>query len=197
MCQVSILRSNWFTVVLILSYFWLRCTHNMKSITAFIHKCNIHGKLLHILQQFKTMNSQTLIIQDTFLGFPVADNSIQQPVTHVHFSHFIANKTHSTNNSIMFQGSDSTQPVTVHSNNRHSCFELHYYCIISNDNDEKGNAIWHKTDSIIFNSILGSSIFHWVSFVHVFINTTFHAVYQYTSRTSPGLKAQLVSYVSS
>jgi len=71
------------------------------------------------------MNSQTLIIQDTFLGIPVTGNSIQHPVTYVHFSHFIDNKTHSTDSTTMLQGSDSTQPVTVYSNNRHSGFELY------------------------------------------------------------------------
>jgi len=79
----------------------------MKSITVFIHKCDIHGKLLHTLHQLKITNSQPLIIQDTFLGIPVTGNSIQQPVTYVYFSHFIVNKPHSTNNTIMLQGSDS------------------------------------------------------------------------------------------
>jgi hypothetical protein len=68
---------------------------------------------------------QPLIIQDTFLGIPAAGNAIQHPVTYVHFSHFIANKTHSTNSTIMLQGSDSTQPVTVYNNNRHSGFQLY------------------------------------------------------------------------
>jgi hypothetical protein len=70
------------------------------------------------------MYSQPLI-QDTFLGIPVTGNSIQHPLAYVHFSQFIANKTHSTNCTIMFQGSDSTQPVTVYSSNRHSGFELY------------------------------------------------------------------------
>jgi len=68
--------------------------------------------------------SQPLIIQDTFPGILVTDNSIPHPVTYVHFSQFIANKTHFTNSTIMLQGRDSTQPVTVYSNNRHSDFEL-------------------------------------------------------------------------
>jgi hypothetical protein len=70
------------------------------------------------------MYIQPPVIQDTFLGNHVTGNSIQQPVTHVHFSHFIANKTHSKNSIIMLQGSDSTQTVTVYSTNRHSSFEL-------------------------------------------------------------------------
>ena len=70
------------------------------------------------------MNSQTLIIQDTFLGIPVTGNSIQHPATYyIHFSQFNANKTHSTNSTIMLQGGDSTQPVTVYSNKRHSGFD--------------------------------------------------------------------------
>jgi hypothetical protein len=71
------------------------------------------------------MYSQPLIIQDTFLGISGTGNAIQHPVTYVHFSQFIANKTHSTNSTIMLQGSDSTQPATVYSNNRHSGFELY------------------------------------------------------------------------
>jgi hypothetical protein len=51
-----------------------------------------------------------------FPDIPVTGNSIQHPVTYVHFSHFNANKTHSTTTTIMLQGSDSTQPVTVYSN---------------------------------------------------------------------------------
>jgi len=71
------------------------------------------------------MYIQSLMIQDKFSGIPVTGNSILHLVTYVHFSQFIANKTHSTNSTIMLQGSDSTQPVTVYSNNRHSDFELH------------------------------------------------------------------------
>jgi len=70
------------------------------------------------------MNSQPLIIQWTFLGISVTGNYIQHPVTYVHYSQFIANKTYSTNSTIMLQGRDSTQPVTVCSNNRHSDFQL-------------------------------------------------------------------------
>lgn len=70
------------------------------------------------------MYNQPLIIQDTFPGIPVTGNSIQHPVTYILFSQFIANKTHSTNSTIMLQGSDSTQPLTVYSNNRHSGFEM-------------------------------------------------------------------------
>jgi hypothetical protein len=54
------------------------------------------------------MCSQPPIIQDTFPGIPVTGNSIQHPVTYVHFSQFIANKTYSTNSTVMLQGSDST-----------------------------------------------------------------------------------------
>jgi hypothetical protein len=39
------------------------------------------------------MYSQPLIIQDTFPSIPVTGNSIQHPVTYLHFSKFIANKT--------------------------------------------------------------------------------------------------------
>jgi len=70
------------------------------------------------------MNSQPLFIQGKFLGISVTDNVIQHPVTYLHFSPFIANKTHSTSSAIMLQGRDLTQPVTVYSNNRHSDFEL-------------------------------------------------------------------------
>jgi len=43
------------------------------------------------------MYSQPLIIQDKFLGIPVIGNSVQHPVMYVHFSQFIASRTHSTN----------------------------------------------------------------------------------------------------
>jgi len=59
------------------------------------------------------MYSQPQIIQDKFPDIPVTGNSIQHPVTYVHFSQFIANKIYFTNSNIMLQGSDSTQPVTV------------------------------------------------------------------------------------
>jgi len=191
---MSILRSNWFTVILTLSHFWHTSMH---AHTMWNQLQYLYTSVTYIVNYFtfysnSKLRSQRLIIQHTFLGISVTGNSIQHAVTYVHFSQFIANITHSTNSTIMLQGSDSTQPVAVYSNNRHSGFELHWHCITSNDNDAKGKVIWHKTESIIFTSILSSSIFYRVSFVHMFINTTFHAVYQYTSRTSPGLKAQLV-----
>jgi hypothetical protein len=161
MCHVSILRSNWFTVILTQSHFWTQA----RIYTQYEINYSIYTQMWHTWLSYFTFNSnsklwsQPPIIQDTFLGIPVTGYVIQHPVTYVYFSQFIANKTHSMISTIMLQGSDSTQPVTVYSNNRHSGLELYWHCIIGNDNGAKGNTIWHKTESNIFTPIMTSYLF--------------------------------------
>jgi Na+/H+ antiporter NhaA len=82
----------------------------MKSITVFIHKCDIHGKLVHIYKQFKIMYSAI------------------QHLLHTYIAHNILPTKTFNKSTIMLQGSDLTQtaqpPVTVYSNNTITGYRL-------------------------------------------------------------------------